>query len=90
MPTEHASHTSSLDQALRRVELRRALPDPARIRLIRQAAGLTQAEVGAAVGVTQETVSKWESGDATPSNVRLAALIDVLLALVDAVEGARR
>lgn len=87
MAAAPAPNTAHLEQALRRAELRRALPDPARLRLIRQAAGLTQAEVGAAVGVTQETVSRWESGESTPSKDRLAELVDVFQALARAVEG---
>lgn len=33
---------------------------------VRKAAGLTQAEVGREVGVTQMAVSRWESGERVP------------------------
>ena len=41
---------------------------------LRLAAGLSQHELAAALGVTQSAVSQWESGETTP---RFASLIDI-------------
>ncbi len=38
-----------------------------RLEAWRKAAGLTQRELGERLGVTQQTVSDWESGDITPA-----------------------
>jgi transcriptional regulator with XRE-family HTH domain len=45
--------------------------------------GLTEEGVGAAVGVTQQTVSKWTTGRAKPRASRLRSLADVLQVSVD-------
>lgn len=45
----------------------RRLPPPALARAIRKAAGATQAEVAAALGVSQPTVARWEAGTRRPS-----------------------
>lgn len=45
-----------------------------RIRLARQAAGLTQAELARRVGVTGECVSLWERGQRTPNSAYIPAL----------------
>lgn len=45
---------------------------------LRRGAGLSRAEVGAAVGVSREAVQKWELGDRTPRGdaaVRYARLL---------------
>ena len=39
----------------------------ARLRELRQAAGLTQAEAAERLGLPQQTISKWERGEHTPS-----------------------
>lgn len=36
------------------------------VRLMRQARGMTQAELGAKIGVTQSTISEWENGVTMP------------------------
>lgn len=48
-----------------------------RIRMLRQAKGLTQEELGARVGVSKVAVSQWETG--STANIRLKTF----LALVD-------
>lgn len=45
---------------------RRRLPDPEMRRLLRLKAGLSQAEIAAAIGVERPTVSRWESGVRSP------------------------
>jgi transcriptional regulator with XRE-family HTH domain len=50
-------------------------------RRLREQAGLTQGEVGAAVGVRASAVARWESGDRVPHRDRLsryAALLERL------------
>lgn len=46
-------------------EARKALVD-GRARTVREEAGLTQAEVGRACGVTSQAVHRWESGGRQP------------------------
>jgi DNA-binding XRE family transcriptional regulator len=43
-----------------------ALPAPAVARQIREAAGVSQARLGAEVGVRELTVHRWEAGTRTP------------------------
>ncbi len=48
------------------------LPPPKIRRLLRVAAELTQAEMGAKLGVTSSAVSGWEHGSAPTGDLRLA------------------
>ena len=52
------------------------------IKELRRKAGLTQAEFAAAAGVTQSTVSQWESGITFPSTTKLPKIAE--LAVSDA------
>jgi transcriptional regulator with XRE-family HTH domain len=55
-----------------------------RARALRQAAGLTQAEIAAAVGVAQPTVALWESGRRVPRGaaaLRYAEALETLEAV---------
>lgn len=52
--------------------LGRRLPPPHVRRHIRMTAGITQAELGDALGVSRTAVARWESGSRHPSR-RLAA-----------------
>ena len=54
-------------------------PSPGMIRRLREALGMTQAELGGAIGVDKLTVSRWERGETSP---RLSA--------VKAMRGLRR
>lgn len=63
------------------VRLRKALPTPAMCRALREAAGVSAAQVAAPVGVTRQTVSKWELGTRTPRGEHLRRYLDVLDAL---------
>lgn len=49
-----------------------------RLRAARRAAGMSQEELGAAIGVSKMAVSKYESGAAVPGSARLAALAEAL------------
>jgi transcriptional regulator with XRE-family HTH domain len=48
------------------------------LRQARQARGLTQGELAARAGTSQEQVSRWESGKRSPTVDQLARLLDVL------------
>jgi transcriptional regulator with XRE-family HTH domain len=50
----------------------------ARIRAARQVAGLTQAELAAAVGVSRSAVAQWETDRAGQVGVNLAKVADIL------------
>ena len=56
-----------------------------RIALVRKAAGLTQEQLGALVGVTRQAVSKWESGQAVPDSMTAAKLCEALHVSADFV-----
>ena len=49
----------------------------------RKAAGLTQEQLGALVGVTRQAVSKWESGQAVPDALMMAQICRALHASAD-------
>ncbi|MDO4851179.1 MAG: helix-turn-helix transcriptional regulator [Actinomycetota bacterium] len=53
----------------------------------RRAAGLTQEDVAARLGVSRQTVGKWESGRATPELEKLIALCDLLGCSLDELVG---
>jgi DNA-binding transcriptional regulator YiaG len=46
---------------------------PARLRHVREGRGLAQGELGALLGVEQETVSRWEIGSERPRLIGRAA-----------------
>ena len=56
-----------------------------RIAAVRRAAGLTQEQLGALLGVTRQAVSKWESGQTAPDAATLAALCEQLHVSADYV-----
>lgn len=62
----------------RRISARRRLPAPSERRSIRVAAGLSQEEVAALVGVHRESVSRWELGQRSPRGEMLVAYVEVL------------
>lgn len=49
-----------------------------RLAFLRKAAGLTQEQLGARVGVTRQAVSKWESGQVSPDVATVARLCGAL------------
>jgi DNA-binding transcriptional regulator YiaG len=74
--------TTSNQEAVSRLaasmRLRRRLPAPALRRAIRANAGVSTAEVAAAIGVTRQAVSNWERGLRSPRGAQLEAYIAVL------------
>ncbi|GAA3299330.1 hypothetical protein GCM10020295_37270 [Streptomyces cinereospinus] len=52
--------------------------DRHRVRAVRRAAEISQAEVAAAVGVADSTIAGWESGDTVPDAEKLPALARAL------------
>ncbi len=68
-----------MSQLLESVRARRALPSPDLAKAIRKAAGVTQAEVAAELGVDPLTVYRWETGRRRPRG-RYAEAYSSLLA----------
>lgn len=60
------AENAALETALGHARDRRRMPGPAERRVIRKAAGLTQVDVAAALGVSRVSVVRWESGARTP------------------------
>ena len=58
-----------------------------RIAAVRKAAGLTQEQLGALVGVTRQAVSKWESDQCGPDIMQLPVLADIFEISMDALFG---
>lgn len=58
-----------------------------RIKELREASGLTQARLGALLGVNQTSVAKWETGGIYPSGDKLPALAAALHCSIDALYG---
>ena len=57
------------------------------LRRLREAAGLTQVELSAMVGVTQSALSAWEIGSATPSLSNAERVADALSVSLDELLG---
>lgn len=58
-----------------------------KIRELREAAGLSQADVVRAMKVDQAAVFRWENGQAMPRAAKLPALADLLGCSIDALFG---
>lgn len=67
-----------MSQLLEVARARRALPSPAMARAIREAAGVTQAEVAAELDVAPLTVYRWETGRRRPRGEHLLAYSELL------------
>ncbi len=61
-----------------------------RIRDLRKAAGISQVQLGAAVGVGQNVVSQWETEVALPRTRQLPALACVLGCSIDELFASER
>jgi DNA-binding transcriptional regulator YiaG len=69
---------SELAQVLSRGRTLRRLPEPAIRRLLRERANVTQYALAGYLGVTQPTLSRWESGEWLPRGEMLNRYVDVL------------
>jgi DNA-binding transcriptional regulator YiaG len=69
------------DRVRAAARVHRDLPAPDVRRRLRLAAGMTQREVGAAIGVTSHCVAQWERGIRTPRGAQLVAYVEALNAL---------
>lgn len=58
-----------------------------RIKQLREAAGLSQRELGERIGISGPAVAMWESGENRPSLTNLEKLADVLGVSIDAILG---
>ena len=70
-----------IDELLVNARRRRALPPPAVRRYLREANGLSQAEVARALGCGRTAVTRWESGAREPrpeTRLRYAELLERL------------
>ncbi len=61
-----------------RLKSRRDLPPPAVRRALREAAGLSQGDIGRAIGASRQAVAHWEAGRRNPRPAPLAAYVEVL------------
>ena len=66
------------EDLLARVRERRRLPRPAARKQLREQSGLSQRDVGAALGVTREAVARWESGERHPRPANLCKYLELL------------
>lgn len=61
-----------------------------RLKQVRKATGMTQADLALAVGVQQNTISQWENGERLVRSDKLPKLAQVLGCTIDALfEGAQ-
>lgn len=58
-----------------------------KIRELREAAGLTQADVARHLGLDETTVAKWEAGVSYPRAACLPKLADLFSCTIDALYG---
>ena len=58
-----------------------------RIKQLREAAGMSQRELGERIGISGPAVAMWESGENRPSLTNLEKLADVLGVSIDAILG---
>ena len=76
---------ASLDELLARATRTRRLPTPNRGRRLRRAAGISQKELAAALGVTRLTLGRWEAGTAAPTGVHRERYGEALARLAEAI-----
>ena len=61
-----------------KVRAKRDLPPPEVRRALRIAAGVSQKDIGAELGVTRAAVSRWETGDRLPRDEALLGYVKIL------------
>lgn len=60
------------------IRVKRSLPSPDARRAIRESVGVSQGDVAVALGVSQRSVSRWETGESDPTKQVLADYVDLL------------
>jgi transcriptional regulator with XRE-family HTH domain len=73
----------NVTQLLRRFRRRQTLPPAAERARIRQAVGLTQAEIAMVLGVDRTTVCRWERGNRQPRRTHLDKYVALLERLAE-------
>ncbi len=68
----------TLTNALRHAQHKKQLPAPATRRFLREKSGITQLSVARALGVTQTTISRYETGSRQPRGEALERYLSVL------------
>lgn len=76
--------TTGIQQLEDRVRARRELPPPAGRRALREAAGVSLADIARACGVSKQAVAQWESGYCEPRGANLLAYSDAIRVLREA------
>lgn len=61
-----------------KITLRRQLPSPETRRAMREMAGVSTADVAAALGVSRQTVSNYETGKRSPRGRHLEGYLEIL------------
>jgi len=78
---------ATLEKLTQSVRARQALPAPSARRALRQAAGVSLADVASVVGVSRQAVGLWEAGLRHPRGSNLDSYLGVLRALQEAMRG---
>jgi transcriptional regulator with XRE-family HTH domain len=73
--------TAAEKELLERVRARRVLPPAAERQRIRKAAGLSQRELGCALGVSWMAINRWEAGSRPREHKHEVAYADLLIEL---------
>ncbi len=81
--TDHAE--PAVNALLAEIRAKKSLPPPAKRKAIREEAGAGRGTTAAAVGVSEMTLWRWESGERSPSGKYLARYLEVLKLLQDAL-----
>ncbi len=68
----------ALTNALRHAHQKRQLPAPATRRFLREKVGITQLSLARALGITQATISRYETGSRQPRGEALERYLGVL------------
>ena len=68
----------ALSEILEKRRAKRRLPEPRVRRLVREQAGLSQADLAHVLGVDPATVSRWESGERDPRPAQLGPYVAAL------------
>jgi DNA-binding transcriptional regulator YiaG len=78
VPSGYHHDSMRLNREIESAKMRRALPHPRACRTLREAAGVSQAAIAAAVGVSRVTVTRWENGSRSPAPRHLTSYLRVV------------